>query len=431
MRTKTCDLNDGMEDVELKGRIVSKRDFGNLIFLALRDDTGSAQAWLNKSFLGEKFDKNALKYGDFVRLEGNSFKTDSGVTTLNVVNYEVYSRALDPLPDKRKGISKRKGYIHRGLEILTNEETFDRFKKINKMTESIRSFLFQRGYQETDTGILQKEEDSSPSGTFYTYSDHLKKNLVLRKSKEQRMKQLMVGGFEKIFEIGKSFRNGQITRKYHPEINGLELYDAYSDWKDMLSLTVDLLENLNLEFGVPKSNPQEFERINFYDLIKENFGIDGRFASLDEIKKMIPSKRLRNYQNNDTGRAFSLMDLVGFGLERYSNKNIILWGIPKQISVLSKSSIEEPSLAEEFRYFVKGNSFCYGNTELIDPLEQEKRLLEQSRYESKEIDLSKDPFLKLMRLGMPPMGGLGIGLDRLFSIYLEKDSVKDVIYFPL
>lgn len=431
MRTKASGLRSDSKDVELRGRIMGKREMSNLTFLDLRDDTGKAQICLQKGTLGDSYSGDALKYGDQVRVTGDGFKTNGGTRTLNVKEYEVYSRPSELFPDRRAGLSRRNAYENRGLDILTNDETFARFQKINKMVGGIRTYLYNKGYQETETGILQKSEDNSPSRAFLTYCNALGYNLTLRKSKEQKMKQLIVGGFEKIFEIGKSFRNGQITRKYHPEINGLELYCAYSDWNDILGLTTDILKNLNRQFGTPTSNPQQTESVDFYNLLEDSFNIDGRDATLRQIKKLIPEKRLREYQENDTGRAFALMDLAGFGLEEYDETNVVLMGVPKQISVLSKTSEEEPSLAEEFRYYVKGTTFCYGNTELTDAVEQEKRLIEQSEYEGKSIDLKRDPFLKLMRLGMPPLGGLGVGLDRLLSIYAETDSIKDVIYFPL
>lgn len=431
MRTKIDNLPPEGEGIELRGRIVGRRDFGGVIFLDLRDDTGITQIALQKRSLGDLSSHN-LSYGDIVSVQGNLFRTKNGTNTLDIKSYEVYSKPLSPLPDKWAGISDRRNcYDNRGLEILTSDETFNRFRKVNGIVSHIRNYFFNLDYQEVDTGILQKDEDASPSSTFTTYCNDLARNLILRKSKEQRMKQLIVGGFEKIFEIGKSFRNEQITSKYHPEINGLELYCTYSNWNDMLELTEGLLISLNERFGTTSSNPQDYFKINFYDLVSDVFRIDGRTASLETICSLIPQKRLRNYKPNDTGRAFALMDLAGEGLEKYNRENIVLMGVPKQISVLSKSSEVEPTLAEEFRYFVQGTSFCYGNTELTDPNEQENRLKEQATYENKKLELDKDPFLKLMRIGMPPLGGLGIGLDRLLSIYTESKSIKDVIYFPL
>lgn len=431
MRTKIEDINTKRKDIELRGRILGKRDFGSIVFLDLRDDTGKIQVALQKKNLGDLSNYNP-SYGDIVKVRGDLFKTNKGTITLDAKSYEVYRKSLEAFPSKWSGIKdKRICYDNRGLEILASDETFNRFKMINEIISHIRNDLFSLGYQEVDTGILNKCDDTSPSSTFKTYCNNLDLNLILRKSKEQKMKQLVVGGFETIFEIGKSFRNEQITSKYHPEINGLELYSTYSDWNDMLNLTERLLRSLNERFGTPSSNPQKYIQINFYDLLSDTFRIDGRTASLESICSLIPERRLREYGQSDTGRAFALMDLVGEGLEKYREENIVLMGVPKQISVLSNSSDKEPTLSEEFRYFVQGISFCYGNTELTDPIEQERRLKDQAIYENKKIDLSKDPFLKLMKMGMPPLGGLGIGLDRLLAIYTESKSIKDVIYFPL
>jgi len=419
------------KEVELRGRIIARRDFGKIVFLDLKDDEGKAQLMVSNDKNSKVYDLSSdLRIGNIIGVSGRTTMTKTGQKTIDVERLQVYTRCRSFLPDLRNGLNRKSCYNNRGLDILVDNSSFERFKKINRMLSTVRTFFYEEGYQEVDTGILQKTEDSAPARCFTTYCNDLKRDLVLRKSKEQRMKQLIAGGFEKIFEIGKSFRNEQITRKYHPEINGLELYCAYSNWDDMLALTNRVINSLNQRFGIPESNPQQYTEIKFYDLIKEEFKIDGRIASYKEIANLHPTKK-KDYPQNDYGRDFMLMDMVSFILDRNTSQNFVLKGIPKRVSVLSAQDQEEPSLSQEFRYFVKGLSFAYGNTELTDSIEQERRLSEQANYEGKNMDLKKDLFLKIMKLGLPPLGGLGFGLERLWMLYTESHSAKDVIYYPL
>ncbi|MEK6858292.1 MAG: amino acid--tRNA ligase-related protein [Nanoarchaeota archaeon] len=428
---KFQEVSEGAE-IEIRGRVLGKRDFGKIKFFDVRDESGRIQVMVDeKTSISAESSAGPVALGDIIGIRGRVMKTHTGQKSLGATSCLIYTRCLSPLPDLREGVSNHIKYNERALDLLTSDDALARFQKINGAVSSIRSFLYGRGYQEVDTGILQRTGDSAPAGGFETHCIALKRNLFLRKSKEQRMKQLLVGGLEKIFEIGKSFRNCQITRKYHPEINGLELYHSYSDWEGMLGLTKDLLNMLNESWEVPESKPHISKRVNFYDILNGAYGLDCRSASLESIASLIPEKRRRAYSSDDYGRAFALMDLAGQAIEMRKSENLVLMGVPKQISVLSATHKEEPSLAQEFRYFVKGVSFCYGNTELTDVKEQEKRIADQAHHERKAVDFDNDPFLKMMRLGLPPTGGLGIGLDRLFMIYTGRDSVKDVIYYPL
>ncbi|MEK6951828.1 MAG: amino acid--tRNA ligase-related protein, partial [Nanoarchaeota archaeon] len=244
-------------------------------------------------------------------------------------------------------------------------------------------------------------------------------------------KQLLVGGLENIFEMGKDFRNESISSEFHPEFTAIELYQNYANYIDILNLVKGMLNHLNSTIGEPSSKPTQAEEVKLYDFILENTKLDARTCDLSKIKSNISPNRLKDYGKHPEFRGLYIYDLFLSLLDNFSDRNVILHGVPKEVSVLGKSFDDEPSLVEEFRYFVKGRSFCYGVTELTDPQEQKERLEAQARYLEKSTEDNDNSFLDILNFGLPPCAGLGLGLERLLMIYTQQENIKDVIYFPL
>jgi len=409
------------------------RGAGGIIFLNLRDDSGLTQIALKKDTLGENFKSfSSISLGDIIRARGMPFLTRTRVRTLDVSDLEIYSRCLASFPDKYHGVSKIQSYKNRPLDLLANQNSLDKFIKRNNIIREIRQFLYSRGFQEVDTGILQETTNTSMAADFVTHSNYLGRDLYLRKTPELRLKQLMVGGLGNLFELGKNFRNEGISREYHPEYTILELYQSYADYRDVLNLTINLLEHLNNAVGEPESKPAEAEHVEMYDLIKDELGIDVKTSRIAELMKQIDPEILKNYGNDEVlHKGFYVYDLFRTILKRYPKKNIILHGVPKVISVLGEPYEGEPDLTQEFRYFVRGNLICNGITELSDQQVQRDRILQQSSTLDKPLDDNDNLFLESLKFGIPPCAGIGLGIEKLLMVYCECDNIKDVIYFPL
>lgn len=434
-RTKNNQFSSSAElaNYQLQGRIIGKRDFGKIVFLTLKDDSGTAQIALRKETLGERFkEATDISIGDIVGVYGEAFLTKTQMKTLDVKDYETYAECNIEFPDKHKGVTKAFGYQNRTLDLLANEETFLRFKKRNKIIEEIRLFLYSEGFSEVDTGILQLNTNTSLSSDFVTYSKFLERNLYLRKTPELRLKQLMVGGLEDVFEIGKNFRNEGISREYHPEYTILELYKNYADYRDVLKLTINLLKHLDGKVGEPQSKPTRVRHVSLYDFINIETGINPKKATIDQIRSKIDPEIQKDYgQDEILHKGFYHYDLFRTLLKKYPSENIILHGIPKEISVLGKTYKDEPDLIEEFRYFVQGNLICNGITELNNYEEQKKRILQQSKTHGKSLDDNDNAFLEALKIGLPPCAGIGLGIEKLLMVYSEVENIKDIIYFPL
>lgn len=419
----------------LRGRVVLRRNFGKRVFYSIKDDSGIVQASISRdSFDSEEDYKNMKKsigLGDIVNLEGGIILSNTRTHTLNVTRGEVLTKCTNSLPDKKKGLNKEGKYTKRGLDLLTDQSALERFRRLNQLRRLIRDYLHSKGYEEVDTGILKTTSDTSMSLEFVTMGNWTSKPLYLRKSTEMRLKQLVVGGLEKIFELGKEFRNEGVSSLFLPEFTALELYGAYLNYRDILALTVGMLESLNSKLGEPSKRPTDFKEVFFYDFIEEETGVDIREAPVEVIRGLITPDILKGYPKHPAMRAFNAYDVFRSILKRYPKDNFVLHGIPLEVSPLAKAYDEEPTLVEEFRYFVHGTSFCGGMTELTDAEEQQRRIIHQAEYLGKTLDDNDSQFIELLRYGLPPCGGLGLSLERLMMLYAETENIKDVVYFPL
>lgn len=419
----------------LKGRIILKRDFGGMVFYTLKDDEGLVQVSLDRdSFQKEEAyreSKKRLCIGDIVSLDGLKSVSNNGTPTLAISNMDILTKCQKYLPDKNKGLNNHSQYTNRGLHLLTDNNALNRFRMLNSLRRTVRDYLHQSGYEEVDTGILKPVSDTSLSKEFVTEGNWTSSPLYLRKSTEMRLKQLMVGGLEKIFELGKEFRNEGVSSQFLPEFTALELYGSHMDYKDILYLTVGLMDSLNKKIGEPNSKPTNFREVFLYDFILEETKTDMRDASLDQIRDLIHPEIFKEYSSHPAMRSFYIYDVFRSLLKKYPEDNIVLHGVPLEVSPLAKTFDDEPTLVEEFRYFVKGTSFCGGMTELTDSQEQRRRIINQAEYLGKPLNDNDNQFTELLEYGLPPCGGLGLSLERLMMIYAETKNIKDVVYFPL
>jgi lysyl-tRNA synthetase class 2 len=410
---------------------MKKRLMGKITFFDLRDSTGRVQIFNSIDNLGEDYNLSKdIKIGDIIIVEGPLYYTKAGEKSIAAQKIDVVSRTLALLPDKFHGLNRGSQYAHRGLDLMTSDNALHHFRKRNKVIEETRKFLYEREFQEVDTSILSKSPTTSKADDFITHSNALDSEVFLRKSYEIRLKQLIMGGFEKIFELGKAFRNESISRVNHPEFTLLELYQTYADYRDMKDLTLDLFKILDEKICKPQANPTEVDDVYLYDFLAQETGVDVSQLPVDKIKSMIPAEDFTQYEHETKG--FYIYDLLQSKLKKYHNKNLIVNGVPKEISVLGRVMKDEPSLVEEFRYFVKGDLVANGITELNDYEEQKQRLKEQSTILGKRWDVQENlEFLEVLKYGLAPFAGLGVGIDRIAMVYCDTDNIRDVIYFPL
>ncbi len=415
----------------VRGRVLKKRSHKNVTFLDVRTSGETYQISMKRSlFLNYDQEVRNVGIGDIVEFRGTYFTPPSGTRTLNTESYSLLTKCYSP---EKIGImpSTTIRRNRRGLDLLTSEESRERFKKVAQGSQIIRSFLYERGFIEIDTGVLRKTTDTSKAEEFRTYASWLNRELFLRKSTEQRLKQLMAGGLENIFELGKVFRNEGVSRDFSPEFTALELYMGYANHESLLDLVKDMLKEFDERLGVPDSRPSQFEEMTFYEFIKSRIKEDPKKMDWSDLNSLVPEEKRVDYPPNKNPKGYVLHNLFEGLMKDETKRNLAIVGYPRQITVLSKTFDDDPDISEEFRMFVKGRSYCYGCTELTDFEEQEKRIKEQADFWDKPQDKLDEGFIESLKIGIPPCAGLGLSLERLLAIYLDQNNLNEVIFFPM
>ncbi len=429
--------------VKAAGRIMLKRKMGKSIFADIHDFTGRIQIYFKIDVVGEKafnlFD--LLDLGDLVGVEGSLFVTRTGEKTIRVQNFELLAKAIQPLPDKHAGlVDKEMRYRRRYVDLIVNPEVRETLIKRGQIIRSIRQFLDSRGFLEVETPILQPLYGGGSARPFVTHHNSLDMNLYLRIADELYLKRLIVGGFEKVWEFCKDFRNEGMDRLHNPEFSMVELYWAYADYKDIMALFQELLrqtvwelhgkykiqyEDYEIDFEPP------FKEISMIDAIKEKTGIDLLpldYAAAETIAKEngIDSDDLINW-----GKVVEAF--FGHFVEPSLIQPTIIKDFPREISPLAKVHRDQPRLAERFELFIgtleTGNAF----SELNDPEDQRQRFLDQVAQRQagdEEAQPYDEDYVMALSYGMPPTGGLGFGIDRLVMLLTNSHSIRDVIFFP-
>ena len=442
------------QQVCLAGRLVAMRRQGRLGFGNVEDDSGRIQIYVAQNLVGEE-NYELFKLcdpGDFVQVEGTLFHTQAGEYSLKASRIGLLGKNLRPLPAVKEKLVEGKlirydefsdielRYRKRYLDLLLNPNHRKVFALRARIVSAIRSFLDELGFLEVETPVLQPLYGGANARPFITHHNTLDTDLYLRIATELYLKRLIVGGFERVYELGKDFRNEGMDRTHNPEFTMLELYQAYSDLDGMMDLTEGLIRHLALNVlnqseyqfrGHQVDLGQPFTRASMTDLIFKYTGTDLSDLDLDTATVVCRKHNLEIPPAAGVGRLVALM------FEHFVEDKLIqptfVTDFPKEISPLAKAKPDNPLLAERFELIIAGQEFANAFSELNDPLDQRARLEEQARLRAlgdEEANVVDEDFLEALEYGMPPMGGLGVGIDRLTMLLTENDSIKEVILFP-
>ena len=456
LQEKYANLNNGEEvdvEVAVAGRIMARRVFGKLAFFGVQDETGKIQLYLDKKRINAHMEDvpgafNLLKKltdtGDIIGVKGTIKRTEKGELSVNVKEYDILTKSLLPLPDKWHGLTDtEKRYRQRYVDLIVNPEVRETFRRRAKITASIRRYLDEQDFIEIETPVLQGEAGGADARPFITYHNTLDMQLYLRIATELHLKRLIVGGFEKVFELGRIFRNEGVSTKHNPEFTSIEIYQAYADYHDMMELTENLITTAAKEvIGTVKIDYQGTEidltppwrRVTMHEAVKEKTGLD--FNSFDDFESAKAAATKAGIEI--PGGCNSVGRLLNEAFEQKVEETLIqptfILDYPKEISPLTKPHRTQAGLVERFELFIVGRETANSFSELTDPIDQRERLEAQAaRKEAGDVEAQgvDEDFLAALEYGMPPTGGLGIGIDRLVMLLTDSPSIRDVIAFPL
>lgn len=456
LQEKYANLNNGEEvdvEVAVAGRIMARRVFGKLAFFGVQDETGKIQLYLDKKRINAHMEDvpgafNLLKKltdtGDIIGVKGTIKRTEKGELSVNVKEYDILTKSLLPLPDKWHGLTDtEKRYRQRYVDLIVNPEVRETFRRRAKITASIRRYLDEQDFIEIETPVLQGEAGGADARPFITYHNTLDMQLYLRIATELHLKRLIVGGFEKVFELGRIFRNEGVSTKHNPEFTSIEIYQAYADYHDMMELTENLITTAAKEvIGTVKIDYQGTEidltppwrRVTMHEAVKEKTGLD--FNSFDDFESAKAAATKAGIEI--PGGCNSVGRLLNEAFEQKVEETLIqptfILDYPKEISPLTKPHRTQAGLVERFELFIVGRETANSFSELTDPIDQRERLEAQAaRKDAGDLEAQgvDEDFLAALEYGMPPTGGLGIGIDRLVMLLTDSPSIRDVIAFPL
>jgi lysyl-tRNA synthetase class 2 len=426
------------QKVSTCGRIITVRGHGKTLFATLVDGTDAMQIYLRKDELGEKFE--LFQYcdtGDFMGAKGSVFKTKTGEITVLVDDYMLLSKSLRSLPEKWHGLRDIEiRYRKRYLDLISNTEVREIFKKRTQLINLIRQFLDKRGFLEVETPVLQAIYGGATANPFKTYYNALEQDMFLRIADELYLKRLVVGGFEKVYEVCRDFRNEGVDRMHNPEFTMLELYQAYADYNVIMDLIEQMIEFLITETGSGKKLKfmdkevefkLPFRRLKYIDGLNDKLGVDVLSIEESELNKLCEQNGI-DHKKLDLG---SKMDkLFSELVQKEIIEPTIVVDYPRIISPLAKTHRDDERLVERFELIIFGVEIANAFTELNDPIEQHKRFEQQLAHKEAGIGQIDEDFIQALEHGMPPTGGIGIGIDRLCMVLLNQPSIRDVILFP-
>ncbi|MDP3789184.1 MAG: lysine--tRNA ligase [Candidatus Omnitrophota bacterium] len=422
------------EKATIAGRIMAKRKHGKSIFADLRDEAEKMQLYLNNDILGaDKFEivDSMLDIGDIIGASGELFKTRTGEPTLKVEDFTVLSKGLRPLPEKWHGLKDvETRYRQRYLDLIANPTVREVFKVRSEIIKSIRSILDSKGYLEVETPMMQPIAGGAAGKPFKTHHEALAMDLYLRIAPELYLKRLLVGGFEKVYEINKSFRNEGISIRHNPEFTMLEVYTAYSDCEGTMELTKELItETARKVLGKDKIEYQgrvidltKWETVSFADIMKDSYDINPEDNEKDWVKKL--KAKGVEIESNIVSRT-AIANIIADLLTPKSDHPVFVVDMFKDLCPLAKIKKGAPLLTDRFELFMGGMEVANAYSELNNPVEQKERF--EAQGAGSEID---EDFVRALEYGMPPAGGLGIGIDRLVMVLTDSPSIRDVILFP-
>ena len=429
--------------VSVAGRIMAKRKMGKMAFVDLRDGSGKLQACLRKDLLGEdRYEVlRDIDIGDFVGVEGELFLTKTGEVTVDVASLTILAKSLRPLPEKWHGlVDVETRYRQRYLDLISSDDTRRTFALRSRIITATRQFLEGQGYVEVETPVLQGIAGGALARPFVTHHNALDEDLRLRIALELSLKKLIVGGIDRVYELGRVFRNEGISIRHNPEFTEMECYCAYADYEDMMDLTERLFSSVaetvlgttKVEFrGHTVELAPPWRRVALRDAVIEASGIDFEdYADSEALHERMLQEGV--HIEGRPGRGRLIDDLISSFVEPKLVQPTFLLDYPLEMSPFPKKKRGNPRLVERFEAFICGLEFANAFTELNDPVDQRERLEQQlrERVGDEDVQVADDDFVEAMEYGMPPTGGLGVGVDRLVMLLTGQESIRDVILFP-
>ena len=437
-------LETGRKTISIAGRIMSWRDMGKANFIDIRDKTDRMQVYVRMNDIGKDEFAEFKKWdiGDIVGIEGFVFRTRRGEISVHAQKIVMLSKSLLPLPEKWHGLKDQDTrYRQRYTDLICNPEVKDTFIKRSQIISSIRRYLDGQGFMEVETPMLVSNAGGAAARPFETHYNALDEDVKLRISLELYLKRLIVGGLERVYEIGRVFRNEGVDARHNPEFTLMELYQAYTDYYGMMDLTENMFRHVAMEVCGTTTVPygdvmidlgKPFERMTMIEAVKKYSGVD--FAEVrteEEAKKLADERHIEYEARHKRG------DILNLFFEEYVEEHLVqptfIMDHPIEISPLTKKKPEDPNYVERFELFITGREMCNAYSELNDPIDQRERfvaqeeLLKQGDDEANRID---EDFLRALEIGMPPTGGIGYGIDRLVMLLTNSPAIRDVLLFP-
>ena len=432
------------KDVSIAGRIVAKRIMGKASFCHIQDMQGKIQSYVSINDLGEESYSDFKTYdiGDIIGITGFVFKTRTEEISVHAKKVVLLTKSLRPLPEKFHGLKDTElRYRQRYVDLIMNPEVKETFLLRTKIIKEIRRILDSKGYTEVDTPILNTIAGGAAARPFITHHNTLDMDMYLRIANELYLKRLIVGGFDKVYEMGRMFRNEGISIKHNPEFTNIELYSAYEDYHDMMDITEEIISTVAQNVlgttkityqGTPIDLTPGWKRITMIDSIKEVTGIDFNTINTDEEAREVLEKLGIEFESTITrGEAINLV--FEEKVEETLIQPTFIYDYPIEVCPLTKKKPSDPRLTERFEIFIGGREYGNAYSELNDPIDQYERFLDQVRQKNagnEEANDMDEDFVQALEYGMPPTGGLGIGVDRLIMLLTDSASIRDVLLFP-
>ncbi len=432
------------QNVSIAGRVMSKRVMGKASFCNVQDIQGNIQSYVARDSIGEEPYGDFKKYdvGDIVGIKGEVFKTKTGEISIHAAEVTLLSKSLQILPEKYHGLVNTDiRYRQRYTDLIMNEEVKDTFIKRSLIISSIRRYLDGQGFLEVETPMLVSNAGGAAARPFETHYNALDEDVKLRISLELYLKRLIVGGMERVYEIGRVFRNEGLDTRHNPEFTLMELYQAYTDYNGMMDLTENMFRHVAKEVcgtttitygGVEIDLGSPFKRVTMIDAVKEYTGVD-----FDEIKDTEEAKKIADEKGVHYEARHKKGDILSLFFEEFVEEHLVqptfVMDHPVEISPLTKRKPDKPDYVERFELFITGREMCNAYSELNDPIDQRARFAAQEEAFAagdEEANHTDEDFLNALEIGMPPTGGIGYGIDRLVMLLTDSPAIRDVLLFP-
>lgn len=438
------ELSEKETEVKMAGRIMAIRGHGKTCFMDMQDKTGRIQVYVRKDVIGEENYAliKLMDIGDTVGITGTAFRTHMGELSIKANSVEMLSKSLRPLPEKWHGLKDvETRYRQRYVDLIVNPEVRDTFVKRSQIIRSVREVLDSHDFLEVETPILNTIAGGAAARPFISYHNALDMQVYMRIAPELYLKRLIVGGMDRVYEMGRVFRNEGIDNRHNPEFTSVEIYQAFADYRDMMALTEEVVvktaekvlgtTTINYE-GTTIELASPWKRMSMIEAVKEYSGKD--FTNVTDLEE---ARAIAKELNVAIEPSFGIGKIINACFEEYVEDKLIqptfITGHPKEISPLAKSNPENPEITDRFEAYIYGREICNGFTELNDPIDQKERFLKQVEERAngdEEANMMDEDFVNALEYGLPPTGGLGIGIDRLVMFLTNSSTIRDVLFFP-